>query len=415
MNIFKKTLNLINKNLFLLITLSIVFGLINLKLTSGYNFSATICLLASFIMIMPSLVPFDFKKIFKREEKEENTTEKNNLKNTQLKFEQNKNINISPLKTIFLTIFLNFILYPAIAFLIATFFFSDNKQLFLGIILLSILPGGGMITTWALSSKANMTLTIKIIFYNLLFAVLFIPFISPLLINENKISENSEKILNLDFDKIISENNLSKNTTKNIEENISEETQNTQACVLSEVTGGGITCGGDSSNPLSNLLPVLFIIIIFPLFLAFTIQKLYIKILGEKSFENNKNYFGSFSNLGLVITLFIIMSFNTNKIIFEKPELFLKSIIPVLLFYIITFSISFFIMKKFYKNNKKEGLAFFWGSTLRYITLILAFTSAIAISDSSYTIIIVIVIIAYLIQIPASFWFAKYFKEHSKN
>jgi hypothetical protein len=73
------------------------------------------------------------------------------------------------------------------------------------------------------------------------------------------------------------------------------------------------------------------------------------------------------------------------------------------------------IMKKFYKNNKKEGLAFFWGSTLRYITLILAFISAIAISDQSYTIIIVIVISAYLVQIPASFWFSKYLKKYSEN
>jgi hypothetical protein len=222
-----------------------------------------------------------------------------------------------------------------------------------------------------------MQLTVKIIFYNLLFAIFFIPFFSPYFIPKEKITEDSQKILDINFEKLISENNLENSQESDfleeekeeLEDNIIAETlisndsddehfEESSGCVLSETTGGVLTCGG-GDNPLSNLLPIIFIIIIIPLFFAFIIQKLYIRFLGKEDFEKNKKYFGEFSNLGLIIILFIIMSFDTNYIIFEKPELFLKSLFPVALFYLLTFSISFLIMKKFYKNNKKEGLAFF--------------------------------------------------------
>jgi ACR3 family arsenite efflux pump ArsB len=135
MNIIKKLLDFVSKNLFPLIALSIILGLLNLKYNNGFAFSASICILAAFIMILPSLVPLHFTEIFNK-----------NNNNIDEKKDNNEN-KITDTKTIFLTIFLNFFLYPAIAFLISKIFFPENKQLFLGLILLSILPGGGMITT----------------------------------------------------------------------------------------------------------------------------------------------------------------------------------------------------------------------------------------------------------------------------
>ena len=419
-NIIKNILSFISNKLFYFIFASIILGFLNLKFFGGFEFSSSICFLAALIMITPSLIPLNFS-FLRQSQKSIPRKIYSSTKNTDK-------------KVIALSFVLNFMISPLIAFTIGKIFFSDNKELFLGLLLLSLLPGGGMITTWALNSKSKMSLTIKIIFYNMLFAAILIPFFTknfipisstnPIdtTINTN-INTNTESTFfgksaqnntnfGINFDEIFKKNENSNSIIDivNKEKNLQKES----GCVLSEISGGYVSCG-QSDNAFSNILPVIFTIIIFPLILSYLLQRFFIKIWKDKKFKDNKKYFAYFSNLGLVIILFIIMSFKNNIIIFEKPQIFFNSIIPILLFYISTFSISFFIYKKYFEStiNKSAGISLFWGSTLRYLTLALAFVTAISITDPSYTIIVVIIIISFMIQIPSSYLFSKYFKKRN--
>ncbi|MFA6194609.1 MAG: hypothetical protein WC719_02605 [Patescibacteria group bacterium] len=299
-------------------------------------------------MIYPSLVPLDFAKI----------KEIGHFK-----------------KLIFFSIIINFLVAPLLAVLIGWLFLAHEPMLWLGLILLSILPGGGMVTTWAYKSKANMPLTVGIVFANLLAAVALVPFYLTIAINKLTIIPSQPS---------------------------------TQSCVLDPVTKGAVNCLFDGSgrvSPLKIALPILIIIII-PLLLAYLTQE-YLK----KKSDNNtliliKQKFAAFSNLGLIFMLFALMGIKQNKIIFERPDLLIKALIPLVIFYVASLIISLMLYKY---TEGADGRAIAWGTYLRYITLALGLATSLIYQNSDYSLAVIVVILAYLIQIPSSFWLAKKF------
>ena len=64
----------------------------------------------------------------------------------------------------------------------------------------------------------------------------------------------------------------------------------------------------------------------------------------------------------------------------------------------------------FYKYKKgSDGRAMAWGTYLRYITLALGLAISLIYQNPEYSLAVIVVILAYLIQIPSSFWLAKKF------
>ncbi len=338
----------VQKYLFWLILSAMVLGLLFLKVSGGYNFTPALCALAALIMIYPSLVPLDFDKI----------KEIGHYK-----------------KLIFLSIIINFLVAPALAVVIGWLFLSHEPMLWLGLILLSILPGGGMVTTWAYKSKANMPLTVGIVFANLLAAVVLAPFYLTIAINKLTILVGQSS---------------------------------TQSCILEPVTKGAVNCLFDGSggvSPLKIALPILIIIII-PLLLAYLTQKYLKKKSNSDSLIIIKKKFAAFSNLGLIFMLFALMGIKENEIIFKRPDLLIKAIVPLIIFY----AVSLIISLLFYKYKKgPDGRAIAWGTYLRYITLALGLAISLIYQNPDYSLAVIVVILAYLIQIPSSFWLAKKF------
>lgn len=338
----------VQKHLFWLILSAMLLGLLFLKLTGGYNFTPALCALAALIMIYPSLVPLDFDKI----------KEIGHFK-----------------KLIFLSIMINFLVAPLLAVLIGWLFLSHEPILWLGLILLSILPGGGMVTTWAYKSKANMPLTVGIVFANLLAAVVLVPFYLTIAIN--KLTTLPGQLSN-------------------------------QSCVLEPVTKGAVNCLFDGSggvNPLKIALPILIIIII-PLLLAYFTQKYFKKRSDSNTLIQIKQKFAAFSNLGLIFMLFALMGIRQNKIIFERPDLLVKALVPLIIFYAVSLIIS---LKLYRYKQGPDGRALAWGTYLRYITLALGLAISLIYQNPDYSLAVIVVILAYLIQIPSSFWLAKKF------
>jgi len=338
----------VQKKLFWLILVAIVSGLMFTKLTGGYDFNPAFCLLAALVMIYPSLVPLDFDKI----------KEVGNHK-----------------KLIALSIVINFIIAPLLATVLGWIFLAHEPVLWLGLILLSILPGGGMVTTWAYKSKADMPLTVGIVFANLLAAVVLAPFYLSLAMNKlgGLIAQASN-----------------------------------QSCALEPITNGAVSClfsGSGSISPLKIATPILVIIII-PLIMAYFTQKSLKNKYGAEKFQIIKQKFAAFSNLGLIVVLFVLMGIKQNAIIFERPDLIVKALIPLVIFYAISLLISFSLYK--YKKGP-EGKALAWGTYLRYITMALGLAISLVFQNPDYSLAVIVVILAYLIQIPSSFWLAKKF------
>lgn len=341
----------IQKYLFWLVIGVIGLGLAIVKLSGGYEFTAIICMVAALIMIYPSLVPLDFsqmKSIY------------------QYKW------------LILLSLVLNFIILPSLAFLIGHFFLSQEPGLWLGLIILAILPGGGMITTWAYKSKADLPLTVNIISVNLIAAIFLVPVYLAAAINNLTVAAPIIKPVE-------------------------------QSCILESVTKGAASCffgGPGSVSPLQIALPILVIIAI-PLILAYVTQFYFTKYWPGK-IEIIKKQFASFSNIGLLVIILILMSLKQNKIIFDRPDLVLKAIVPLFIFYILNLGITWLLYR--WRQNA-VGKALVWGTYLRYITLALGLAVSLVYQNSDYSLAVVVVVLAYLIQIPSSVWLANRFNK----
>ncbi len=369
-------LKIIQNNLMLFIVLAMVAGLANVQIFGGFGFTSLICLLAALVMIYPSLVPLDFGKIG----------------------EVKKHW-----KIMLISVVLNFILAPLVAYWISGIFLIDNPAMRLGFIILALLPGGGMVTTWALKSKADMMTTVGIVLLNLLLAVVLVPFGISLATKKLDLGQAKQTVSIKNAAQI---NQLSKNKQLNNKIGYLSEKNSQEECVVEKITKGKASCalGGEGITPMKIAIPIIFIIF-FPLTLAFVTQKILIKYKGQKFFDKKKKVFGAFSNFGLLVVLFVLMSLKNNATIFEQADLLLKIFIALLLFYGITFTVAYFLYKKFYNNS--QGKALLWGSYLRYITLALGLAISLVFQDESLSPIILVIVLSYFIQIPSSFLIVK--------
>ena len=346
-----KILDNIQKYLFFWVLAVFVVGLSFVYFFGGFTFTPLICLVAALVMIYPSLVPLAFNKLP----------------------ESAKNYPI-----IIASVVVNFVIFPMIAYIVGHMFLVDEPVLRLGLILLALLPGGGMVTTWAMKTKADMPTTIGIVIVNLLVAIVAVPFGLSFFMNHFMLDQGVENA----------------------------ETM----CVVEQATNGLSSCefGGEGITPLKIALPIVMIVVI-PLVFAYVTQKIIIKRKGQKYFDKTKRNFGEFSNAGLLIVLFMLMSLENNIVIFEQSHLLWQIFVPLLLFYILGVGIVLFLYRIF--HNKSIGRAFLWGSYLRYITLALGIAISLVFQDERLTIITLVVILSYFIQIPMSFVLSHYLQK----
>jgi len=344
----QKLLKQIEKNMIWWLLGVSVAGILFSKFGGGIAFSSVICLLAALVMIYPSLLPLDFSEL--------KTAHKN-------------------YKIISLTVFVNFIISPALAYLLATLFLSEYPALKLGLILISILPGGGMATSWALKTKAQMGAIIGIILVNLLVAALIAPFIISASLNSVKSQLEAQQI--------------------------------DGQCAVEKVTSGAANClfgGSNGVTPLQIALPI-FVIIIFPLLLAYYTREAIAKRKGREYLSLQIGLFKNLSNIGMLIVIFILMSLQANAVIFDNWTLLLHAIVPLALYYVFMLGMALWSFDRF--ANKEIGKAFSWGIYLRYITLALGLATSLIYQDDSLSVMVIVIMASYFIQIPFSFLLAK--------
>jgi ACR3 family arsenite efflux pump ArsB len=355
-----KLLDNIQKNLFYWIMGTIIAGLLVVQIFGGYKFTPIICIVAALVMIYPSFVPLAFNKL------------PSAMKNY---------------KVIIISIVINFVVFPFLAFYVGEVFLIDEPVFRIGLMLLALLPGGGMVTTWAMKSKADMSVTVSVIITNLLVAIVAVPF-------------------GLSF--FMQHFGLDK--SQNVENPISGQ----EICTVEKTTKGIASCdfGGEGVTPGKIAVPI-FVIVVIPLLAAYATQRVIVKRRGRKYFDRVKDNFSNFSNLGLVIVLFALMSLENNKVIFENPKIIIDIFIPLFIFYLLGLMSTLAVYRIFV--NKKVGKAFVWGSYLRYITLALGIATSLVFQDESLSVITTVIVLAYFIQIPSSFMLVKFLQKSIKN
>lgn len=347
---FLSFLDLVQKRLFFFILVAVATGLGFGFLLGGIAFSPFLCLLAAFIMIYPSLVPLPFHQL---------------------------RTGFSAYREIGISLVVNFIVSPTLAYVLGALFLADHPTLRVGLLLLSLLPGGGMATTWALRSRADMPASVGIILVNLFVSIFAVSLLLPVAMNW-----------------LVPASSIS----------VMDET----VCVFEETTGGALSCGlggADGLGMFSLALPMLVIVFV-PLALAYATRAAIVRRKGTDTFESVKGRFGATSNLGLVVILFLLMALESNQTLVEHPELLLRVAFPVILFYAGLLSVSLLVAGR--GRRRPRGKALVWGSFLRYITLALGLAVSLVYQDPVYALAILPVALAYFVQIPASFWLERY-------
>jgi len=240
-----------------------------------------------------------------------------------------------------------------IAFLLGKVFLSNHPELFLALLLIALLPTSSMSVAWTAFSGGRVATALYLIPLNILFAAFIgLPIIFPYLMGDI-----------IDVNKI---------------------------------------------TIMKNIGLVFFI----PLVLGDISRRLIIKWKGKQYFRNNvKPNLGGISAAGVLLLIFLVMSLKRNALLLDNYSLIILIIVPVVLFYTSIYLISFGWTKFLISKNGMLGnkaVVVIYTSVARHINI------AIAIALSTFTLeystlMILLFIIAYIIQVPSLAFFSQKF------
>lgn len=274
-----------SKNLVWTIPFVLLIGLIA-GLLLDTSFLKSYILLFTFLMIYPTMIGFKIKEA----------------------------VDLSHMKVVLFSSFLNFVLIPAIAFGFGKAFLSDSPELYAGIIMISLFPTSGMTISWTMLNKGNVAAAIKVTAISLLLG----SFLAP---------------------------------------------------VYLYFTVGTLV----DVNILQTFITIAQIVIL-PMLLGNITYQLIIKKSSIETF--NKKFKPIFPALSVWAMMFIIFTSISMKakVIVSKPELLVSSLFVLIAFYILNFAMSTFVVRKFF--NKADGYALVYGTVMRNLSIALGLAIA---------------------------------------
>lgn len=214
-------------------------------------------------------------------------------------------------KPILLSLLVNFVVSPLIAYVLSMIFFADYPMLTVGLVLISLIPTSGMTASWTGLANGNMKSALIIISVNLLLAIVLIPVYLKLLLG---------KVVAL----------------------------NTMLVVMSLVK-----------------------VVVIPLVLGDFTRRFLVKRYGIQKFKQMKPNFGGISALGVLMIVFIATSLKS-KAILGDVQLVLAVVVPLAIYYGSILLISNILGRKFL--NYGNRVALIYGTTMRNLTIAMALT-----------------------------------------
>lgn len=218
-------------------------------------------------------------------------------------------------KPVLTSLIVNATLIPFYAYLLGKLFFNTNPELMMGLLIMALIPTGGMTPTWTGFSDGDIKSSVLMMTVNLLFAIFLIPL-----------------YLNMFLGTVI-----------------------------------------QIDNGLIFLSLVKTVIV--PLILANIVRTYIVRKKGEHFLNEQKITLSGISSLGIISLVFIAMSIKSNTIL-GNISLSLSLFIPLALFYLGNTLVSHLISVKLF--GRKEGVAFVYSILLRNLTIALAITVSIS-------------------------------------
>jgi len=311
-------LRFVSRNLTFMILGAMIAGLFNSYFGSGIQFNIGVCAAASFLMIYPMFINLKMGDV----------AEARNFKGA-----------------VSLSLFLNFIISPALGFFLGKIFFPEQPFMALGLLLISLIPTSGMSATWTERTKGNLKVALSIIAVSLLVVIVLLPIALPLL------------------------------------------------------AGNVLTV-----TPAFIFLRILMVIIV-PLVLGDITRRIIISRKGLDYYKKSKPTFLGLSSLGLLFVLFLIMSLKTNRMLLENPLLVLKGLLPLAIYYIAMFGSSTFLSRKM---PYPVSVAVTYGTSVRYLALALGIAVPLLGEGEGSSLVVFIVALAFFVQVPLSSFYSSF-------
>ena len=238
---------------------------------------------------------------------------------------------------------INFVVIPFVGFTIGKVFFGENPLTAFGLLLISLLPTSGMTISWTGFAKGNVSVAIKMTIIGLVVGSLVTPIYGRLLMGE-----------------------------------------------VVEI-------------PLLKTFQQIGFAIFIPLILGYITRTILIKRYGTDHFQKEiKPAFPTLSTLAVLGIIFVAMALKSQAII-SNPEIILRMIVPLLLFYGMNYTLASLAGKFLF--SRADGIALVYGSVMRNLSVALAI-SVVAFGKAGLEIALIIAV-AYVVQVQSAAWYIR--------
>ncbi|MBW2689571.1 MAG: arsenic resistance protein [Deltaproteobacteria bacterium] len=242
---------------------------------------------------------------------------------------------------------INFILVPIVVFSLGKFFFAGASEKFglwaVGLFLIGVLPASGMTISWTGFAKGNKEAAMKMLVFGLILGSLAAPIYTKVFMGAN-----------VDVDML-------------------------------------------------HMFQQIAIFVFVPLFAGIFTQTFLRKKYGDADWERRlKPRFPPFSALGVVMIAFVAISLKAKGII-AHPEDIVKILIPLVIFYLLSYILLTLIGK--FMFSREDAIAMVYGVVMRDLSIALAIAMT-AFGKEGSTIALLIAL-AYVIQIQSAALYIK--------
>ena len=259
---------------------------------------------------------------------------------TMIGFKLKKAVDLSHMNVVIGSALLNFVIIPGFAFIFGKLFLSDSPEVFAGIIMISLFPTSGMTISWTMLNKGNVPAAIKITALSLIIG----SFLAPLYLY---------------------------------------------------VALGTII----EVNVMKTFITIAQIVIL-PMILGNITYRLILRKFTVEHFNKRiKPIFPAISVWAMLFIIFASISMKA-KAILNKPDQLLNIVVMLVFFYILNFTISTLVVRKFY--NKADGYALVYGTVMRNLSIALGLAIASFGPDTA-----LIITLAFILQVQSAAWYGK--------
>lgn len=236
-------------------------------------------LLATFIMIYPTMIGFKF----------------------------NEAINMKYAKVVGISLIINFLIIPLLAFVLGISLLNDQPQLFAGLAVAALLPTSGMTISWTMIYKGNVPAAIKMTVISLIAGSILTPWYLLAMVGKY---------------------------------------------VAVDVVA---------------TFQTIVLVVLLPLLLGTLTHKLVMVKMSNEEFQKNiKPFLPALSVWAMLFVIFSSISLKA-KMILAQPQLLIQAVIVLLIFYILNFALVTVIARLMF--NKQDSYALVYGTVMRNLSL----------------------------------------------